>query len=439
MSRNHASVNRKARWVLLLAALLTLVMAVSAQSATVRLNKRRIILVKGKTYQLKLLNNTKKVKWKSNNRSIVTARYGKLVAKASGRTTVTATVGKKVYTCRVLVRDAKIVCNAKTLAVGKKTTLSITEGKAKAWGSTNKSVLTVNSNGRVTAKKAGTARVWAQVGVHKIYTKITVVEKKDVKIGTSAWASILSDSMSSIPSGTGVTSFGGYQMSSSVKNALASAIGSARSSGNAGFVMIDLTTGMGVASGAYSVVYAASTMKGPYVASLCAANSGAFYSYRGTICNILQWSSNDDYKRLYNTFGSSCLRSFANKCGASSRVTSAKYPWIYPADLAKLWVQCFKFFRGSSFGNTVGTYYQAPNVSALYQVFKGKYTTRSKAGWIAESAYHACNCAGIVYAGDHPYVVSIMTSIWGTYSNQSRLYTLVRQLEAAHNEMVAQM
>ena len=63
----------------------------------------------------------------------------------------------------------------KTLYVKKTYTLKLVGTKKKAkWSSSNKSVATVSSTGRVTAKKKGTATITAKVGNKKYTCKITV-------------------------------------------------------------------------------------------------------------------------------------------------------------------------------------------------------------------------------------------------------------------------
>lgn len=73
-------------------------------AATVKLNKTNIVLLKGKTCQLKLYNTSRKVTWSSSNRSIATvSKSGKVTAKNKGKATITAKAGTKKYTCKVIV------------------------------------------------------------------------------------------------------------------------------------------------------------------------------------------------------------------------------------------------------------------------------------------------------------------------------------------------
>ena len=69
----------------------------------------------------------------------------------------------------------KISALEKTLYVGKSTTLKMTGTSAKAkWSTSNKKIVTVDSKGKITAKKAGTAKVYCKINGKKYIVKVTV-------------------------------------------------------------------------------------------------------------------------------------------------------------------------------------------------------------------------------------------------------------------------
>jgi len=116
----------------------------------------------------------KNVTWKSNNTSVATVdANGKITAKAKGTAGITATTvdGKKTATCSVTViipvTGVTINPTTLTLNVGNNSTLTATVAPTSAtnkkitWTSSNTSVATVDANGRVTAKIAGTAIITA--------------------------------------------------------------------------------------------------------------------------------------------------------------------------------------------------------------------------------------------------------------------------------------
>lgn len=72
------------------------------------LNKKSISLDVGKSFQLKLKNNKKKVKWSSSKKKIVSvSSRGKVVAKKAGKANITAKAGKAKYICKVTVKAKK--------------------------------------------------------------------------------------------------------------------------------------------------------------------------------------------------------------------------------------------------------------------------------------------------------------------------------------------
>jgi uncharacterized protein YjdB len=133
----------------------------------------------------------KTVTWKSNNTKVATVdkKTGKVTAVAKGTATITCTAadGSGVTaTCKITVTTpvSKVALNttSKTIAKGKSTTLKATVTPAKAyqkvtWKSSNESVATVTSSGKVTAKKEGTVTITCTAADgtgKKVTCKITV-------------------------------------------------------------------------------------------------------------------------------------------------------------------------------------------------------------------------------------------------------------------------
>ncbi len=101
----------KRRALLLLTILFTLsLVAFSPMKAEaagkVKLNKTKVLLEIGESYQLKVKNTSSKVKWSSSNKKVVkVSSKGVLTPKSVGSAKVTAKVKGKKYTCKVTVAD----------------------------------------------------------------------------------------------------------------------------------------------------------------------------------------------------------------------------------------------------------------------------------------------------------------------------------------------
>jgi uncharacterized protein YjdB len=169
--------------------------------SSVSLNKENITLKKDAKATLTATvapkNATDKtVTWSSSNEKIATVdSNGKVTAVGKGTATITAAAndgsGKK-GTCKVTVElpVKKITLNKSTASVlkGKTLTLEVksvspsnANNKKVTWSSSNKSVATVDKNGKVTTKKAGKATITCTAADgSKVTAKCTVTVKQPV-------------------------------------------------------------------------------------------------------------------------------------------------------------------------------------------------------------------------------------------------------------------
>lgn len=88
--------------------------------AKVKLNKKKLVLTVGKKAKLKVKGTKKKVKWSSSKKKIATVtKKGVVKAKKKGTTKIVAKIGKKKYTCKVVVKakkKAKVTSKPKAVA-----------------------------------------------------------------------------------------------------------------------------------------------------------------------------------------------------------------------------------------------------------------------------------------------------------------------------------
>ena len=104
-----------------------------------------------------------------------------MTAKKAGSATITAKVSGKSYKCKVTVKNPYINTTSKTLYVSDTYTLKLTGTTIKTVKSSNPEIATINTKGKVTAKKAGNTTITLTGKDKKSYKcNITVKEKAHV-------------------------------------------------------------------------------------------------------------------------------------------------------------------------------------------------------------------------------------------------------------------
>ena len=171
----------------------------------VSLNKSATTLTEGESETLTATitpsnaTGDKTVKWSSSNEAVATVdSNGKVTAKKAGTAVITATSSNgKTAGCTVTVKQKEIAITGISL---NKSTTSLTEGESETltatitpsnatgdktvkWSSSNEAVAAVDSNGKVTAKKAGTAVITATSSNGKSASCTVTVKQKDTYTG----------------------------------------------------------------------------------------------------------------------------------------------------------------------------------------------------------------------------------------------------------------
>ncbi len=165
---------------------------VNVPATKVKLNTKKIYIVKGKSIKVKATmtpsDSSDTITWNSSKKSVATVSNGKIKAKKTGTTTITATTsgGKKV-TCKVYVvkkatKATSIKLNKKkvSMKVGKSIDLvpkvkPIKSTDTIKWKSSNKKIAMVDAFGTVVAKKKGKVTITATTSSGKKVTcKVTV-------------------------------------------------------------------------------------------------------------------------------------------------------------------------------------------------------------------------------------------------------------------------
>ena len=154
---------------------------VCVTEAAPRISSSKLTMIKGQSRTLKItgLKKGQKISWKSSNSKIVAVnKAGKLQAKAKGSATITGTVSKRKYTCKVTVQAPKLNKTAVTLKVGQTYQLKLNGTNQKiSWKSSNSKIVTVNKAGKLFAKSAGNATITAQINGIRFVCKVKIQKK----------------------------------------------------------------------------------------------------------------------------------------------------------------------------------------------------------------------------------------------------------------------
>ena len=154
---------------------------VCVTEAAPRISSSKLTMIKGQSRTLKItgLKKGQKITWKSSNSKIVAVnKAGKLQAKAKGSATITGTVSKRKYTCKVTVQAPKLNKTSITLKVGQTYQLKLSGTNQKiTWKSSNSKIVTVNKTGKLFAKSAGNATITAQVNGIRFVCKVKIQKK----------------------------------------------------------------------------------------------------------------------------------------------------------------------------------------------------------------------------------------------------------------------
>ncbi|MCC8044210.1 MAG: Ig-like domain-containing protein, partial [Clostridiales bacterium] len=167
-------------------------------SSSLKYDTSTVVLAKGKTKTVTAtVQSGCTVKYSSSKTSVATVNSkGKITAKKTGTATISAKVyykGTKIKTFKKTVAVVSYDTSAVTLTAGKSKTVAakVPSGYAVSYSSSDKSVASVSSAGKITAKKAGTATITAKISydgevLKKLTKKITVTSASGTSSGSTA-------------------------------------------------------------------------------------------------------------------------------------------------------------------------------------------------------------------------------------------------------------
>ena len=150
--------------------------------------KKTQYLLVGEQIDLKVPEQTKtnkaKLKCKSKKPKVVkVGSKGKVTAKKKGSSIVTLTRGSIQYKYKIIVEDVVMNMDSAEMVVGDKIQflLSGTSGKV-TYASSDAKKATVNKDGTITAKDAGTVTITATYRGHEYTCKLTIISQEQHKI-----------------------------------------------------------------------------------------------------------------------------------------------------------------------------------------------------------------------------------------------------------------
>ena len=146
-----------------------------------KMSTSKMVLSRGGALRLTVsgLSTAEPVSWSSSKSSVATVNsQGIVIGMGAGTAKIKAKYCSKTYTCKVTVNDTvRISAAAVTLQPGGTYTISLLGASgAVSWGSSNSSVASVDTTGKVKAGKGGVARITAYYGGDSYICTVTVKE-----------------------------------------------------------------------------------------------------------------------------------------------------------------------------------------------------------------------------------------------------------------------
>lgn len=164
---------------------------------SVSLGKSKITIYVGQTITIPV-DSREILNWTSSKNSVASVNEnGKITGKKAGTSIITASAGDVSDTCTVTVKKSTIKLNKSkvTIKQGKSTDLKATVKGASnkvTWTTSDTTIATVSSTGKVTGKKAGTVTITATANGVSAKCKITITVQNMKEKALIAYAKFLS-------------------------------------------------------------------------------------------------------------------------------------------------------------------------------------------------------------------------------------------------------
>ena len=236
----------------------------------------------------------------------------------------------------------------------------------------------------------------------------------------------------------------------------------------AGFLLLDCTTGLGIACNIDEVIYGASSFKAPYAAYVCQEHietglvelgtyldyytQSATGSYRisgystleGILSDTIVYSSNGAFGSLREAFDGAVFDTWLEAQGVDIDESDGSwFPSLTVRDAAALWMNVRNYLdtetdTASLLSGLLASTETSFIRDALADVDGA--TVRDKAGWYADgssSAYNSVCDSGIVSVGESDYLLCIMTGAAWSDESVDDFEDLAAAVFAARSDLTA--
>lgn len=256
---------------------------------------------------------------------------------------------------------------------------------------------------------------------------------------TSGDPAPMADSASGDPAPTAATASGDPVSLDSLARQLQAKIKAAEKEDlHLSFLLLDIGTGTILAYNSEQPFYSASSAKAHYIVSLAGDKPEVITKWKDTIRSVTVDSSNENYHKLQDLYSLDCYRGWLSRSGVSAQfdLDTAGYAFCTAEDAVRLWLQDYLYFEENENGQTVGEWFETPNVSAIRTTVEEDTRTRTKAGWIIgqEAGYTASADAGIVYEEAHPYILAMMSDYPAAVNKLEQYASLLEQMHTLLTE-----
>lgn len=254
-----------------------------------------------------------------------------------------------------------------------------------------------------------------------------------------------------------------------------------------GFCFFDLQTGGGYAYNIDAEVYGASSFKGPFFIYVCQEvlepGNRSISSIDELAADTITWSDNASYHRLRQAcdgYGSISLENWLAGINIDPGLANdTAFPSYTPRDSLKLWMNTYQYLQSgdpeivewaqSLLGGTersmireavdptagegleiaISVDESAQGAERVTDAARNAYeafstaieepdepiTVYNKAGWISGEDYNATVDAGIIFEGDRAYLITIMTDIPESETNDAYVSDVVEALWNARDTL----